>query len=317
MSYRSGIWKGRTLTRKTSSLRQALHFAIRYLSLILSLIYSYLAIKFITIFLSATWWHDRWNIVRASHLLHWKFAKLIIMVFSNKRLLPLRSKYFPLVLRYDYYDELVISTWVSMKSFWIALVWNTKPESRWSCVNKSYYGLLLPNFSNQPTAGDQESTVTTVVFASDLGAQSNAIHGTSDNGQPSLNRTLRLGSKRLPGRCCASLNMFSVKAAESIAIAMASMHLKAADIAQAVIELSTHIRVSKSPRVLNEPTGEMDRAEMFVDQLLPESIVKNLMSNLPSMERILRLSDSPPEQSVRWITCLKLITPNLIFTLLH
>ncbi|KAA3670201.1 uncharacterized protein DEA37_0012762, partial [Paragonimus westermani] len=110
----------------------------------------------------------------------------------------------------------------------------------------------------------------------------------------------RAGSKRF-GSQCHTLDLMPSKVAQSVAIAMASTHLEPVRLAQCIIELQTEIVSDKVKSVLSNSssvgTSEVQCESKQQIQPFPETLIETLISNLPPLERMLKLSDCPLDHS--------------------
>ncbi|XP_018654991.1 formin-related [Schistosoma mansoni] len=118
----------------------------------------------------------------------------------------------------------------------------------------------------------------------------------------SIRRSMRFGSQSLASRT-QTLDLLPVKAAQSIAIAMASAHLNPEDVARSIIELKTTVNLRRSKSFPNENTKHKseDKSSFLTSttlfQPIPDTLLDTLINFIPPMDIILKLSESQLETS--------------------
>ncbi|GAA55867.1 protein diaphanous [Clonorchis sinensis] len=140
--------------------------------------------------------------------------------------------------------------------------------------------------------GGAVSEVTSIVTSTNLCKQLEGVQLTAglDENTSITQRFHRIGSKRF-GLKRHSLELFSTKVAQTLAIAMASIHREPSEIADDIINLRTSTNSCKADNTLEANTGRED----LYDSKFPEMLLDTLIANLPPMDRILKLSDCPTE----------------------
>ncbi|VDQ10009.1 unnamed protein product [Trichobilharzia regenti] len=120
----------------------------------------------------------------------------------------------------------------------------------------------------------------------------------------SIGKPMRSASHRFAARKQA-LNLIPAKAAQSVAICMASAHLDPESVAQAIMELKTTISSSRN-KPLSEGSSKgivQNRTQISTStisrQLFPEHLLDTLINSMPQMDVIMNLSDCPVDVSVR------------------
>ncbi|KER22602.1 hypothetical protein T265_09364 [Opisthorchis viverrini] len=138
------------------------------------------------------------------------------------------------------------------------------------------------------------SEVTSIVTSTNLCKQLEGIQLTAglDENTSITQRFHRIGSKRF-GLRRYSLELFSAKVAQTLAISMASIHREPSEIAGDIINLRTSANSCEADTTLEAITGRED----LCDIKFPEMLLDTLTANLPPMDRILKLSDCPTEYS--------------------
>ncbi|CAH8652979.1 unnamed protein product [Schistosoma guineensis] len=122
------------------------------------------------------------------------------------------------------------------------------------------------------------------------------------NANTSIRRSIRFGSQSLASRT-QTLDLLPVKAAQAIAIAMASAHLNPEDVARSIIELKTTVNLRRSKSFPNENTKHKseDKSSFLTSttsfQSIPETLLDTLINFTPQMDIILKLSECQLETS--------------------
>uniref|UniRef100_A0A095C5Q9 Protein diaphanous n=1 Tax=Schistosoma haematobium TaxID=6185 RepID=A0A095C5Q9_SCHHA len=149
---------------------------------------------------------------------------------------------------------------------------------------------------------DCGSTVTSLFNTPGSKTSQNPRLSIHSNANTSMRRSIRFGSQSLASRT-QTLDLLPVKAAQAIAIAMASAHLNPEDVARSVIELKTTVNLRRSKSFPNENTKHKseDKSSFLTSttsfQSIPETLLDTLINFTPQMDIILKLSECQLETS--------------------
>ncbi|VDO88945.1 unnamed protein product [Schistosoma curassoni] len=149
---------------------------------------------------------------------------------------------------------------------------------------------------------DCGSTVTSLFNTPGSKTSQNPRLSIHSNANTSIRRSIRFGSQSLASRT-QTLDLLPVKAAQAIAIAMASAHLNPEDVARSIIELKTTVNLSRNKSFPNENTKHKseDKSSFLTSttsfQSIPETLLDTLINFTPQMDIILKLSECQLETS--------------------
>ncbi|KAH8869003.1 Protein diaphanous [Schistosoma japonicum] len=149
---------------------------------------------------------------------------------------------------------------------------------------------------------DCGSTITSLFNTPNSKSNLNSRLSIQSTVNTSIRRSARFGSHRLVPRT-QTLDLLPVKAAQSIAIIMASAHLNPEDIARAIIELKTTVHLGCRQSLSNENTKQktVDKPDSLSTkasyQTIPDTLLDTLINFMPQMDALLRLCDSPVDTS--------------------
>ncbi|KAF7233033.1 hypothetical protein EG68_11724, partial [Paragonimus skrjabini miyazakii] len=187
-------------------------------------------------------------------------------------------------------------------------IWVQIDESQ--LISESFVKRLHRRFrikeNRRLTIGGAESAVTSTFSSSGLERYLDRVKLKSDaegcliSNKSSAIAFNRAGSKRF-GFQCHTLDLMPPKIAQSVAIAMASAHLEPVRLAHCIIELQTEMipdrMKSVLPSSLSNDNSESQYENNLHTQRFPETLIETLISNLPPMDRMLKLSDRPLDHS--------------------
>ncbi|VDO61745.1 unnamed protein product [Schistosoma margrebowiei] len=147
---------------------------------------------------------------------------------------------------------------------------------------------------------DCGSTVTSLFNTPGSKTNQNPRLSVHSNANTSIRRSIRFGSQSLASRT-QTLDLLPAKAAQAIAIAMASAHLNPEDVARSIIELKTTVNLRRSKSFPNAKHKSEDKSSFLTSttsfQSMPDTLIDTLINFTPQMDIILKLSECQLETS--------------------